>query len=406
MIIAVPVSLHDVDRIDLWLDVILKFGNLHAHQIHFFPAPTVQMEAEAAAFKIKDAGFSADVHVLEAEPQGGAPRACNVHFFYVCKWLAENISPPQPFVWMELDAFPVKANWADSISSGYLSAGAPCMGHIKQTIWRDDVTKRIVPSPHGKTDTMMCGVAVYPTNFILREEVQAMMVDLIKGDQSPDTAFDIWIRAGIQKMRAANSPMFDDRWNTCNYRLQGNRLVCDSMQGHEMVARDAEMISRGGEVSVNAAIVHGCKDGSLAKMILDGFDMSSLYEGPAIEAKPPADPRVEALEKQLADMREMMARVAGNQIQNPPQIQKVLDETPVSQLTEAPKKISIKKPQNDLARVVELVKKSPKSMRIDQIATQLDIPINRLKSILDSEDSPLEVKKPLGWVKLKPKATT
>lgn len=254
MKIVIPVSAHDKHLLPAFTDCLLKFGGLEEHPVIFFPLPAAKEETFVAAERL-----GAQTHPLDQNYDGGAPLACNRHFANTVFALGA-MGSTSPFLWMELDMLPTKRRWTVDLYEDYRYGGTPFRGVVVSTpllhegslIYRDN-------------DTMMMGTGIYPPNMDRDERIKPLLTDLTKpGLWNPREPFDVYLRWVIKNIGVSNTTLIDDMWATQNYHRTAGGIVCESVK-HDRVVRQ-----RGGLVSNKAVLVHGCKDGSLARLLLEG----------------------------------------------------------------------------------------------------------------------------------------
>ena len=254
MKIIVPVSAHDKHLLPAFTDCLLKFGGLEEHPVLFFPLPAAKEETFVAAERL-----GAEVHPLEQNYEGGSPLAPNRHFANTVFALGQ-MGNTSPFLWMELDMLPVKPRWAVALFEDYRYGGTPFRGAVVDTPFNDNGTLVF-----RSGDTMMMGTGIYPPNMDRDERIKPLLADLTKpGIWNPPDAFDVYLRWVIKNIGVSNTPLISDMWATQNYRMAEGMLICDSVDHGDRVVR-----AREGSVSLKALLVHGCKDGSLARLLLE-----------------------------------------------------------------------------------------------------------------------------------------
>jgi hypothetical protein len=255
MKIIVPVSAHDKHLLPAFTDCLLKFGGLEEHPVLFFPLPAAKEETFIAAERL-----GAEVHPLEQNYEGGSPLAPNRHFANTVFALGQ-MGNTSPFLWMELDMLPVKPRWAVALFEDYRYGGTPFRGAVVDTPFNDNGSLVF-----RSGDTMMMGTGIYPPNMDRDERIKPLLADLTKpGIWNPPDAFDVYLRWVIKNIGVSNTPLISDMWATQNYRMAEGMLICDSVDHGDRVVR-----AREGSVSLKALLVHGCKDGSLARLLLEG----------------------------------------------------------------------------------------------------------------------------------------
>lgn len=253
MKIAIPVSAHDKHLLPDLTACLLKMGGLEEHPVIFFPTPSAKEAAFEAAEKL-----NAQTHVLEQDFPDGAPAACNNHFAAVVYALGE-MGNTDPFLWMEADMLPTAPRWPDPLQNEYRMLGQPFMGNIVDTPF-DDKGKLV----YREGDQMMMGCGIYPAHMERDERIKPLIRDLaMTGMRNPREPFDVYLRWATLTIGRANTNLICDMWATRNYRMTLEGIVCESVDHGDRVVR-----ARGGAVHPKALLVHGCKDGSLAKLVL------------------------------------------------------------------------------------------------------------------------------------------
>ncbi len=412
MKIVTPLSLSDLDKLETWLSCVEKFSGMDSHSIHFIPTHSVTAKAYEAAGRLGKICKDVRVSPLDMDNTYGWPKAPNWHW-YKTVVIMEELSVP--WFWMELDCLPVRQGWASEIGSAYSSSGMPFLGCVVPTPHKDPATGKEVPSPDGPEDKMMCGCGIYPSNILARvKQIQQMglLDDLMKGSESADQPWDLHLRAVMTKIGMGHTPIIGDYWNTVNYRMQDGNLICDPKESHEMGSN--VMVRRAGIINPAAVVIHGCKDDSLAKMILDGLDTRTLTPLPSPTTQDSSlksvvdDPRIAAMEAQMAQMKAMLeqalkpkAEAKVEPIPFPTQdeiVQKMVQrkEKPQAQ----PKPDQSTDSPSDL--IVQALKSSPKQLRLAQVSGITRLPATTIRELAQSTDCPFEIGKgPLGWMKLK-----
>lgn len=273
MKIAIPVSVHDKHLLNEHAECLLKMGGLDEHQVIYFPTLGAKDDTYETAAKLPNA----TVHPFDMNFPNGAPAACSNHFASVIYALA-TMGNTDPFLWMELDMLPTAPRWADQLMREYRQKGRAFLGNVVQTPFAEN--GNLV---YKVGDFMMMGCGIYPPGMDRDERIKPLIQDLAKtGPRNPNVPFDIYLRWAIKNIGVADTELIADMWSTQDYRMTPDGIVCDSTDHGDRVVR-----KRGGLVSPNALLVHGCKDGSLAKLILKGDKAPKVQEA---APKPQAAP--------------------------------------------------------------------------------------------------------------------
>ena len=270
MNILIPVSQSDKHLLPDFTAVLQHFGGLNDHKVLFLPTPSAKEETYEAA-----AALGAESHAFNMDFQGGWPSACSNHFATAVHHLGR-IGNTEPFLWMELDMLPMTKNWPTLLLQEYRRQGQPFLGNWVPTPWV--VNGKVVTKDN---DNMMMGCGVYPPNMERDERFKPLIADLAKtGARCPRDPFDVYLRWSIKHTGVANTDFIADMWQTRNYRREGDSIVCDA------IPQDKPCRPRSGAIPPSAVLVHGCKDGSLARLLLT----ASGSKGAILASLPPPLP--------------------------------------------------------------------------------------------------------------------
>ena len=262
MNIAIPVSSHDKHLLPTFVKVLQHFGGLEEATLCFFTTPSAKAEAHEAANAL-----NASVHTFEVDFAGGWPVASGAQFAATV-FTIPNIGWNGPWLWMELDMLPVKHGWIQAIRNGYTLCGSPFMGNVVPTAWVEE-GKLVVK----EDDLMMMGCGVYPANMDRDQRFRPLLSDLVKpADRNPHTPFDFYLRHAMCQAGIANTTLIADMWQTCEYKKTAKGITC------KPVPLDKPRRERGGLVPPEAVLAHGCKDGTLAELLLAGGATKSALD--------------------------------------------------------------------------------------------------------------------------------
>ncbi len=371
MRICCPVSRSDLSLLPDWVDIAIHLRCGSQHALHFVVPNSLQSEVMDAKARLEEAGTfeSVQCHVLDMEPMGGWPIAPN-NFFYHCAFFMEKENPTLPWQLVELDCRPLRQNSFDAVAAKYASCGNPFFGSVDKTPWRETIpylldergNQTAIPNPkfgkitksiYGDADLMMSGCGVYPGNMLTRPNLSGLMMDFMKGGDSIEQPWDMHLRAAMQAEGMAHTDLIAQHWNTENYRIEDGQIVCDARDTHEMMLQNPnwEIRKCGGIVNPSAALIHGCKDDSLTKLILSNSIPDVIVRTakatvvvPALAASttainkpdpnptihPVSDPRVDALQAQMNQMMGLLTQLVpkATETKTEPPLQTVLTPTP------------------------------------------------------------------------------
>lgn len=242
MRLCLPVSQSDIDIQKYLVDALVFFGNLENHQITVFPSPSVAGQAAEICEPMRDLVMEGNYSVVPIgmEPTGGWPQACNQHFSAVMAHLIDS-GNQEPFMWVESDCCPKHPFWADTILTQFRESKKPFLGHTRET-------REVMEGADGR-HMVACGV--YAHDF----PQSTRMWQYTPANQP----FDVWMRWEIAP-RCHDSKLIQHcpRTRDWSKTKQGVDLGVNKDDGQNWIPF---------ELSKESVFVHGCKDGSLSKLL-------------------------------------------------------------------------------------------------------------------------------------------
>ncbi len=359
MNLCIPVSIFDKHMLPDFIAMLEKFGGLEAHEVFIIPQIPCVPEAHEACSRLSK--FTrASVIPMEKQVAPGWPKSCNVQFQFAAFQMAKSFTGV-PWFWMELDVAPTRTGWANALAMEYVAKGCSFLGNLVPTQFVKEGGFYTLPG-----EETMLGVAVYHQGLGRTD-------CLIKDLWWIDEPWDLFMRGDFKNFGWANSEVICDMWNTCNYRMEGDNIVCDT------APRDGMPIPRprGGPVPKSAYLVHGCKDGSLARLILGNTVVKPIGENIVIPVA-----------------SETATMSIGQTIIHQPDGWDSMGEE-FEPVIEAPaKQPDDKKPEGLKVHVKKLLRKG--SVRLGNLAKEVNIPPAELRYQL--EGLGFTVSNP-GWIK-------
>jgi|688.fasta_scaffold11865_13 hypothetical protein len=246
MLIVFPFSKNDIHLAVPLMEWIRKLGPYPRHDLLLaYSEELSPLQRETVAMNARKCGWRTPPVAINALiTHQSWPTAPN-DIFRQCVVAAETMGRPWMFV--EPDCTPIRRGWADMIADAYNENPAvPFMGVI------DDTYVDLGGNTLHKIGEHMCGCAVYPP--ALRAYTMAHLTCL--------DAFDLAIAKDIRP-HARSCPLMQDNWSTANYRWEGDRIECDPATLR--VALSGRSMTR--PVRPEAVFLHGCKDGSLVRLL-------------------------------------------------------------------------------------------------------------------------------------------
>lgn len=255
MNVVIPVSQSDVGILEYQVKALEKFQDLDNHRIIVVPVPSISAEVAQITEPLRGICHEYLLLPLSLEPEVGWPIGPNQHFAAAVSALAA-MNLTEPVLWLEPDATPKEYGWLSSIQTDYFKRGKPYMGVSQSTA---DYTN---PPEDGRH---MVGVGVYPADFAKRTKLWSYAAN------RRDVPFDIFLRYEIVG-NPSKSPTFSET----PLIQHCPRSACFGITG-EVYKRTAEIkgwsTQKEGKtftIEPEAVLVHGCKDGSLARYLVTG----------------------------------------------------------------------------------------------------------------------------------------
>ena len=275
MLVIIPIGAKsDESNLELLSSAIVSLGNIGKHSVKLVSVPSLLEQAEKAAEKLRSACTDVTCVSTEDEFSGGWFIGCN----RMWRWTVLHLDSEEnssPWLWMEPDCCPVKADWLDTLSNAYQASGKPFMGHVRPTKWKN---------PDGSTftkdgDNMLLGNAVYPPMLSRDQNIAPLLTDLGYPDprsHAPDP-WDVYLRWLMFRRGVANSVLLRDHWKTQKYaRKEKGQIVFQSCDDEDEI----------GVIESEAVLIHGCKDGSLHRIIIGVAEEPKKMAAPAPASAP------------------------------------------------------------------------------------------------------------------------
>jgi hypothetical protein len=290
MKIVIPLSSGDWKLLDTQVRLMEFLGGLRGFEVLFAPSNNVSADLLASGYIERMQAVCRECKVLPINytEAGSWPAGPNRHWARTA-FALDAMGNKEGWFWMELDCWPVVSNWALRLNEEYVGGQKPFMG-------------RIVPTPHKDKviradDQMMMGCAVYRHDLsgswefrpILDSMVNGVAVTVVGPDK--EDPWDLMARGAFKKWGWTATELIGDRWNTMNYRMEGGVLRCDAGPSR------FNNIAHTGDDLRPAVCVHGCKDDSLAKLVMSGqYNPSAMPVSVASQSTSPTPAATSALD--------------------------------------------------------------------------------------------------------------
>ncbi len=260
MKLIIPIGPKDADNLDLLVHVIPLLGGVK-QPLLLVSVPSQFNLALKAVETLQPTCPNIEAVSTETEFADGWPMGNNRMFHWVGNY-QQSTGCPHGWLWLEPDCCPLVAGWSDMIENEYRAMRKPYMGFVRATRHIDFATNTPFFKPN---DNMLMGVAVYPPKMLEDQELAPLFrsLGLPSKQAHPKHPWDLTLRWKFFKRGVHETNLIHDKWRTINYRREGTSLVCDPMPD----VKDGA--PTGGTIPASAVLVHGCKDGSLQKLIIE-----------------------------------------------------------------------------------------------------------------------------------------
>lgn len=248
MLLVVPVSKTDLNLIEPFTSCFNLFGPYDDHSLLVVGREEDQYYIDYVFNKIK-INFNKgqqSTKTYKGIPNGW-PLGPNAYWKETIIYL-EKINNQLPWLWMELDVFPLKKGWASLLREDYYEKNKPFYGCLEDTTTLTLDEETVFLTKH------FVGAGIYPP------KVSDFSKNWKHVDRIP-TAFDVICQFEFAPL-THHSELFQHNFRTDNYRkTEDGAIICDDRNNF-----------KGGRkfnkpVSSKAVILHGCKDKTLYDLI-------------------------------------------------------------------------------------------------------------------------------------------
>lgn len=249
MLIALPVSQADSKLALQLVEFIAGLGGIRPHKWFLaFAESCPDSHRKSIELQAARSGDIAASVILEKITEKGWPLSCNAMFGAVARLIAKAGAYGEPcWYFFEADNTPLVPQWADILQAEYTKAKMPCMGYLNDTNLRRPSGVRYVDGQH------LVGTGIYPPNFYYDCRLMKFLGNAAR-------AFDVYLQWEVVPQTHPTNELIQHNWITEKYKKVGSDILCSSKAAHTKGAYSKAVRS-------DAVVLHGCKDGSLMKLL-------------------------------------------------------------------------------------------------------------------------------------------
>lgn len=250
MIVIYPVTLDTVDSIDLTARVLKALGPNAMHRALIASCPSTMAEAQLFHEQIRLLFRTIEVVALPEEWTLQDRTQRNRTFAAVCAHLRSQ-SNTDPFIWMERMC-PIKPDWLNAIEAEYRLMQRQHLGDIQPTYF--SAGKAADGSPLFREEYKHMRAGVYGPNL-----VNSVILPFLHKQ------FEINLQYEIVP-QAVESRTIKTIYASANFTMTPDKIRGEKTT-ESAIRKRIEINIRDGDV----ALVHGCRDGSLERLILKQY---------------------------------------------------------------------------------------------------------------------------------------
>jgi hypothetical protein len=265
MKLVIPVSKHDRHLIPDFISAINKFPVGEEHDLLVIGSRENEEVIIGFEKQIKHLFKSSEACIIP-DTMMGWPMSCNFYFQQACAHLRKD-EETDAFLWFELDTVPMRENWLDLIAFEYYADTTRAVKEKREPLIYLGVKERVYEGKNGElipesvAGHRMAQVGVYSTKIC-----SAPVLNSLSVSNRHWTHIIQWYV--VNRMKESN--LIQNNWRTEKYRNSSGEMVCDSISN---LAWDVHWNK---SVSEDAVLVHGCKDGSLVKLLLNNTNKDDM----------------------------------------------------------------------------------------------------------------------------------
>lgn len=258
MILVVPVSQTDDEVLEDFINVFNLFGPYPDHDLVVVSRPRDHILARETYRRIEH-NFKRGCkthYTFDIDGRLGWPGGPNHYWLETAKYLKgeDYNNTDKPWLFLEMDMTPLCRGWVDKLEAEYHEVGKPFMGNLSWTTTTTSEQEIINLCQH------LVGAAIYPPDLDPYSKVWTKVNRI-------NTAWDVLCQWEFPQ-HSHDTKLLQLCFRTCNYKKIQVGYDQWIVQGEDREEWPDPNYTFSKSVDVkNAVLLHGCNDGSLARLI-------------------------------------------------------------------------------------------------------------------------------------------
>lgn len=278
MIIVVPVSCTDREVWDDFIRTFNLFGPYENHELVVVSRPSDHKWGRMVYRAIEDNGFKRKRHhTFDEDGRRGWPGGPNHYWRETALFLRDEYgNEDQPWLFLEMDMTPIKKGWADDLEKEYNEVGMPFMGNLAWT------TTTTAGGEMLKLTKHLVGAAIHPPDLDLFSNKWTKVNEI-------NTAWDVLMQWEFPQY-SHDTKLIQHAFRTVNYKKFRDRYGRWIVQGEDGEQWPDENFTFSEPINIGTAVlVHGCNDGSLARIVYEDVTGEHVEPPPPRQEPAPVD---------------------------------------------------------------------------------------------------------------------
>lgn len=280
MLLVIPISQSDANLIPDIQKAFAKFPPGAGHDLLVIGFPSLSDQISTFAETLSKHFRKTFVHLLPSDNDQGWPMGMNILFRTAAAHVPSLLKENECWLWFEMDTLPLKDNWLSDLHTAYYSDVIPAEKEGRKPRKFLGVKEPSIRAQNGEQLSIeraghhMAAVGVYPATF---ESIARPLLKVLHTNNTPFYQVLQWyVVTDLQE-----TTLIQNNKETFNYTPDGK---CEGKPRNPWGVNWEKPISK------DAVIIHGCKDGTLLKLLLDEPEVAPEPKVEPIIVEPETQP--------------------------------------------------------------------------------------------------------------------